>query len=665
MRISFLFCFLFSLISSAHTQNIVQTILLPDTPFWNQAWGLTAFNGSLYVGSATSDPIEGRKIMKLNFDGQVIDSIIMPPGIVNNQGLSFSGAGQMFFIRRYASSCTIMRFTTTGNFLDSIHTNQLIGGCMGSANLLWYSVYEPDANASLCLRSFPSGQQWVTFQTPSLQPHGVASDGAYLYYVENGSQGNSRGIYKLNQSSGDSVGFIPEPQDNTSNGTNPIGLSYDGRYMWLLAEPVGANSGRALYKYDLQSGGIPIINLVPSEIDFGAVRIGQNKKDKLEVQNLGDATLHVFGITSFIGQFGTDSINGFSVPPQSSVLIPISYYPYQYGFDYGDFYFSTDDPNNLDVLWFAYGFGVYSSPFISTLGSYNFGAQPIGSSTSWSMKISNLGADSLLVSSISSNDPAFGIDSVQFPIRLDSLQTDSVQVWFRPVLGIPYSGVLTITSTASNGVTRNIQLTGSTWVPIQMSSFSATPLPNGHVRLNWRTISETNNYGFEVQRKASDGEFVTLPNSFVPGHGTTLEPHSYSFTDNTVTIGHWRYRLKQIDLDGTFTFTEEVMVNVVTGIVENPIPTIFAIRQSYPNPFNPSTTIKYDLPEPAKVSLIIYDVLGRKVAELVNEDKAAGYHSITWNAADVASGVYLARFMASDANGYSKYSSVNKLVLMK
>ncbi len=100
---------------------------------------------------------------------------------------------------------------------------------------------------------------------------------------------------------------------------------------------------------------------------------------------------------------------------------------------------------------------------------------------------------------------------------------------------------------------------------------------------------------------------------------------------------------------------------------ENPLPLSHLRRllPNYPNPFNPSTTIKYDLPEPAKVSLIIYDVLGRKVAELVNEEKAAGYHSVTWSAANVASGVYLARFTASDANGYSKYSSVNKLVLMK
>ena len=105
--------------------------------------------------------------------------------------------------------------------------------------------------------------------------------------------------------------------------------------------------------------------------------------------------------------------------------------------------------------------------------------------------------------------------------------------------------------------------------------------------------------------------------------------------------------------------------NHVTGVAPEETIAAYRLFNNYPNPFNPTTTIRYDLPEPAKVSLIVYDVLGRKVAELVNEEKAAGYHSITWNAANVASGVYLARFTAFDANGYSKYSRVNKLILMK
>ncbi len=96
-----------------------------------------------------------------------------------------------------------------------------------------------------------------------------------------------------------------------------------------------------------------------------------------------------------------------------------------------------------------------------------------------------------------------------------------------------------------------------------------------------------------------------------------------------------------------------------------PLPTEFALHLNYPNPFNPSTTINYDLPEASNVSLVVYDVLGRKVIDLVSGSKEAGYHSAIWNASSIASGVYFARFTATDANGQVKLSKVNKLLLAK
>jgi hypothetical protein len=95
------------------------------------------------------------------------------------------------------------------------------------------------------------------------------------------------------------------------------------------------------------------------------------------------------------------------------------------------------------------------------------------------------------------------------------------------------------------------------------------------------------------------------------------------------------------------------------------LPSEFALHQNYPNPFNPSTQIKFDLPEISNVSLVVYDVLGRKIAELENGLKEAGYHSATWNASDVASGVYFARFTATDASGNVKLRKVSKLLFAK
>jgi hypothetical protein len=95
------------------------------------------------------------------------------------------------------------------------------------------------------------------------------------------------------------------------------------------------------------------------------------------------------------------------------------------------------------------------------------------------------------------------------------------------------------------------------------------------------------------------------------------------------------------------------------------MPTAFTLHQNYPNPFNPTTTINFGLPEPAHVSLVVYDVLGRTVAELANELYEAGYQSVTWNASSVSSGVYFARFTATDINGTSRLNKVSKLLLAK
>jgi len=97
----------------------------------------------------------------------------------------------------------------------------------------------------------------------------------------------------------------------------------------------------------------------------------------------------------------------------------------------------------------------------------------------------------------------------------------------------------------------------------------------------------------------------------------------------------------------------------------NLLPTEFALHQNYPNPFNPSTQIKFDLPEASNVSLVVYDVLGRKVVELADGFFEAGYQSATWNAKDAASGVYFAQFKATKQSGAVAYSKINKLVLMK
>jgi len=211
-------------------------------------------------------------------------------------------------------------------------------------------------------------------------------------------------------------------------------------------------------------------------------------------------------------------------------------------------------------------------------------------------------------------------------------------------------------NTAIIGGPNDNQSRGAVWIfaredqplPIQLSSFTATVVNGNNVRLDWTTISETNNYGFEIQKKSeAQQEFQTLPNIFIAGHGTTTEPQQYTFTDSSANLGRWFYRLKQIDLDGTVQYTGGVVIDILTGVSQKLLPDEFALGQNYPDPFNPSTTIQYQLPIPARVTLRVYNILGQVVTTLVDEVQDAGYKSVVWNAGNVASGVYFYRLQTA------------------
>jgi hypothetical protein len=132
-------------------------------------------------------------------------------------------------------------------------------------------------------------------------------------------------------------------------------------------------------------------------------------------------------------------------------------------------------------------------------------------------------------------------------------------------------------------------------LPIQLASFAVSVIRNNDVEVTWKTVSETNNYGFEVQRSTRGGDgYQSLPNCFVPGHGTSLEPHSYSYTDATAISATWYYRLRQIDLNGTVHYSDGIRLDKLTG-VKDPAPKEFALLQNYPNPFNPTTTIQFSI----------------------------------------------------------------------
>ena len=191
-------------------------------------------------------------------------------------------------------------------------------------------------------------------------------------------------------------------------------------------------------------------------------------------------------------------------------------------------------------------------------------------------------------------------------------------------------------------------------VPVELTSFVANVVDRSVV-LNWITATEVNNQGFEIQRSEYEASFSNI--GFVPGFGTTTEPKSYSYTDQSVTSGTYYYRLKQIDYDGSFTYSDVAEVEVS-------IPTEFSLEQNYPNPFNPTTSIQFSLPVDVQVKINIYNLVGEKVAEAASGNYAAGTHKINFNASTLTSGIYFYRLDATGVDG-NTFSSIRKMTLLK
>jgi formylmethanofuran dehydrogenase subunit C len=187
-------------------------------------------------------------------------------------------------------------------------------------------------------------------------------------------------------------------------------------------------------------------------------------------------------------------------------------------------------------------------------------------------------------------------------------------------------------------------------LPVELSSFTAS-VERQNVMLYWSTVQEVNNRGFDIERKSSDN--VWKKAGYVQGSGTTTQTQNYSFSDRGLSAGHYNYRLKQIDYNGNYEY-HELSGEVIIGI-----PTKYSLAQNYPNPFNPVTRINFELPVTNYVSLKVYDMQGREIAQLVNDVKDAGYYSVQFDAKNLSSGTYFYKLNTD------KFSDVKKMVVLK
>jgi len=202
--------------------------------------------------------------------------------------------------------------------------------------------------------------------------------------------------------------------------------------------------------------------------------------------------------------------------------------------------------------------------------------------------------------------------------------------------------------------------------PFYSSSVDGVPLPvqllafNGiakgrKIELNWKTATEVNSSTFEIERRMGSawdkiGETKAA--------GVSNKPQEYTYEDDLTNVGKGNilYRLKTVDHNGSYTYSAEIAIAA--------IPTVYALEHNYPNPFNPQTKIQYSLPEDAKVRLVVYDILGRQVAELVNEEQSAGYYEKTFTGLNLSSGIYFYRIVAQAQDKHT-FTQVKKMLLLK
>lgn len=197
---------------------------------------------------------------------------------------------------------------------------------------------------------------------------------------------------------------------------------------------------------------------------------------------------------------------------------------------------------------------------------------------------------------------------------------------------------------------------GDISLPVELVSFSAA-IKSNRIELSWRTESEENNYGFDIEMKT--GEKSSWEKiDFVKGFGNSNKTNIYSYVvKDEIAGGNQFFRLKQIDNSGNFSYSNEIEVSV--------LPDDFNLSQNYPNPFNPVTRFSYSIPEISNVKIEVVNLIGQTVKLLLNREIEAGKYFLNWNAADFASGVYLIRMNASSEISGQSYVKVVKALLMK
>ena len=182
-------------------------------------------------------------------------------------------------------------------------------------------------------------------------------------------------------------------------------------------------------------------------------------------------------------------------------------------------------------------------------------------------------------------------------------------------------------------------------LPVELVSFSAQ-VNGSTVNLSWKTATEINSSIFEIEKKQASALNWQKAGE-VSAAGTSVSPKEYSFSDKGLKAGKLDYRLKMIDKNGSYKYSS--VVNTEVSAPKN-----FELSQNYPNPFNPTTNISYQIPKAGFVSIKVYNIIGKEIATLVNQEEPAGEYKVQFDTHNIASGTYFYKLTSGDVSLYKK-----------
>ena len=440
----------------SYSQTLIEVIDLPSDAYWNYAYGMVYENSKYWISSSSSTA--GRGIFyAVNDEGNIVDTtIINYPGMRESQGLAFDGSS-FWYVDRKISRCDIFKLTYDGNVLDSITSNQLfgssvyLGGAGWDGTGLWVSVYYPNNMAAIYKVDVSSKSIVDTIFTFGEQPHGITVKGDTLFYVMDDNDGDIERVYAVDLVTKDTIFSFLVP-DQGGNGQSPRGLAWDGSYFWLLAEPVGASSGRQLFKYDLSGSGSPGIDILTKNIEFGNVQIDSTATANISIYNNGTADLILdSAVISHPVFFFSDNFPVI-IEPGTIKNLPLNFKPVASQTYSGYVRFYHNDPIYTYSEVTVKGNGIYTEPYLGlSSSSINFGGKRINSTSYKNLTLTNLGSEVLEIDSITVQTNNFYFEFLTTPFVLDSVESKTFRVWFKPNAYTSFNDTIRIFSNTSAG----------------------------------------------------------------------------------------------------------------------------------------------------------------------------------------------------------------------